>query len=125
MKRFILSTVAIAFLALPASLLANPTNTSPSTSIGGTTWAGSETLPGFGPLTFVFRSNGTVAMVDAADPDRGTVEGNWYRQGNAVTLRFADCEYRGNINGSSISGNAHFFAGDRNGERWTFQVYRR
>ena len=92
---------------------------------GGTIWSGTESLPGFGLLTFEFPLDGSVLMIDAHGPARGSVRGTWSQQGKDVTLRFADCEYRGRINGQYLSGTAHFFAGRQAGQTWTFDVQRR
>ena len=61
-------------------------------------------------------------MIDAGAPVRGPVRGTWTQQGQQVTLRFADCEYRGRINGVCMSGTAQFLSGNRTGEPWSFQV---
>src|SRR5262249_9271940 len=50
----------------------------------GSLWVGSETLPGFGKLSFEFIDARQVVMVDAKE----TAEGTWSQKGNQVTLRF-------------------------------------
>jgi hypothetical protein len=87
--------------------------------ITGTTWRGTETLPGFGPLTFEFKKNGVAIMRDARD----TVQGTWVRNGSEVTIRFANCEYRGTINGKTLTGTANG-AGVLMGRVWQFSVTR-
>ena len=69
-----------------------------------TRWAGSETLPGFGKLSFSMYPNGRVVMVDAKE----TSEGIWRRQGNQFTLSFNDgaVVYTGALNGAALSGTA-------------------
>ena len=58
-------------------------------------------------------------MTDA----RGALQGNWKRNGNRVTIRFADCEYQGTINGKVMRGTAHFFV-LQGGRNWQFTVTR-
>ena len=48
-------------------------------------WAGNETLPGYGKLSFAMYSNGRVVMVDA----KSTSEGSWRREENQYTLTFS------------------------------------
>ena len=90
--------------------------------LAGTTWTGTENLAGFNQLTFDFRGDGSVLMIDASTPVRGAVRGSWSQAGLAVTLRFGDCEYRGNLAGRCLGGTAQFFAGPRAGQSWTFQL---
>jgi hypothetical protein len=83
--------------------------------LANTTWAGSETLGGFGRLTFQFGANGQVTMIDAKE----TSHGSYTVQNNNVTLRFYDGTviYTGVINGSTLNGTA------QNGEStWSFSV---
>jgi hypothetical protein len=65
---------------------------------------GTETLPGYGRLSFELFKDGRVVMTDAKD----TAEGVWRRQGNQYTLSFANGSivYVGTENGSTISGTA-------------------
>ncbi len=93
----------------PVQLVAN---------IVGTTWNGSENLPGFGKLTFQFRAGGAATMIDA----KATTEGNWTQNGNDVTINFQGCVYQGRINGQSISGSGRITTGGQAGQTWSFQV---
>jgi hypothetical protein len=67
-------------------------------------FAGSETLPGYGKLSFAMYSNGRAIMTDA----QSTAEGIWRQQGNQFTLSFANGSviYTGVLNGATISGTA-------------------
>jgi hypothetical protein len=87
--------------------------------ITNTTWRGNENLPGFGPLVFEFKSEGKAVMRDA----KSTVHGTWTRNGSNVSIRFANCEYRGVINGRTMSGTAHG-AAMLMGRTWQFNVTR-
>ncbi len=88
-----------------------------TTSLKGKTFQGSETLQGYGQLTFRFQANNIVEMFDAKE----TVRGRWQQQGANVTLRFwnGNVVYRGTIDGTAISGTA--FNGKSN---WTWIVSR-
>jgi hypothetical protein len=89
--------------------------------LGGTVWAGSETLNGFGDLVFGFRPDGTAFMCDArSDPNdaKTYVRGTWSRNGTRVTIRFDDCVYQGRLNGTALAGTGRL----NNGQTWTFQV---
>ncbi len=88
-----------------------------------TTWRGSEQLLGFGPLTFEFKQKGVAVMTDA----KRVVKGTWTRNGSRVTIRFANCEYRGTIDGKVMTGTATGFGfGFRglDGVAWPFEVTR-
>jgi hypothetical protein len=93
-------------------------------SVAGTTWAGRETLRGFGALVFVLADDGRATMADAATMGNGgqgrTVSGNWQQSGADVVIRFGDCVYRGRVNGDWLSGTAAFTTGQSGA--WTFQV---
>lgn len=71
------------------------------------TWAGNETLPGYGALSFQFFAGGRVLMHDA----KGRTQGTWQQNGNQVTLRFPNGRsgvvYSGTLQGGAISGTAH------------------
>ncbi len=71
-------------------------------SLNGT-WSGSETLGGYGRLTFRF-SGGSVQMIDAKD----VVNGSYSHSGGQVTLSFYNNNviYRGTVSGNSMSGSA-------------------
>jgi len=87
-----------------------------------TTWRGTENLAGFGALRFEFKKNNVVIMTDAAR----VVNGTWTRNGSDVTITFANCQYRGAIDGNVMTGTAHF-TDPRFGPRaapWTFTVTR-
>lgn len=87
--------------------------------ITNTTWRGNENLPGFGALTFEFKPKGQAIMRDA----HGTVKGTWTKNGQNVNIRFSNCEYRGVINGDTMTGSAH---GQQMmmGQVWQFTVTR-
>jgi hypothetical protein len=70
--------------------------------LAGSTWQGSETLAGYGALSFTFNAGGQASMIDKD----GNTPGNWNRVGNSVTLNFGGVVYTGNINGGQISGSA-------------------
>src|SRR5262249_39165321 len=90
-----------------------------SASLAGTTWKGSEDLDGFGKLTFQFHADGTAMMIDA----KGTVKGTSAQQGPRVVIRFANCVYRGQVNGQRLSGSARFIENGRpRGQTWAFAV---
>lgn len=92
-----------------------------------TTWHGTENLPGFGPLTFEFKKGNVVIMTDAAVALKGPVTGTWTRARSNVTLRFANCEYRGVISGNVMTGTAQFTDlrfGRRDPQPWSFTVTR-
>jgi hypothetical protein len=77
-------------------------------------WVGSEDLPGFGPLQFVLRSNGQVAMMDAKE----TVTGSFVQQGPNISLTFPGrAVYTGVISGATMSGVAR-----DNGRFWNWAV---
>ncbi|MCI0683285.1 MAG: trypsin-like peptidase domain-containing protein [Gemmataceae bacterium] len=94
-------------------LLPQPGQTS---NLSGSTWDGSETLPGFGRLRFQFVGNIQVIMIDAKE----TMRGSFVHTGNIVTLTFGGgVVYNGIINGNSMSGSAS------NGRtNWTWSVTR-
>ena len=51
-----------------------------------TNWTGTESLAGFGNLSFAMYPGGRVVMTDASN----TVEGTWEKDGNKYTLAFFD-----------------------------------
>lgn len=67
-------------------------------------WTGSETLPGYGNLSFALYSNGRAIMVDA----KSTSEGIWRKQDKQYTLSFANgaVVYTGTVEGATLSGTA-------------------
>lgn len=90
----------------------------PAPSVAGTTWVGTESLAGFGPLTFQFEADGRAVMIDA----QSTVNGNWTQNGYQVAVTFKNCVYVGTIQGQAFSGNARYTQ-DGNAT-WTFSVTR-
>jgi len=97
------------------AIVAKPTPLPPATQATVPVWAGSESLEGFGRLSFQFHEGGRAVMHDAA----GATEGSWSRNGNTITLRFANGRivYTGELRGQSIIGEAR---NDRTS--WTFSV---
>jgi hypothetical protein len=86
-------------------------------SLANTTWTGRETLPGYGELTFKFKPQGAVTMIDAKE----TRSGRFTLDGQDVKLTFFDGEvvYTGKLDGQTMSGVA------RNaGKAWTWEVTR-
>lgn len=79
-----------------------------------TKWDCSETLIGFGKLTFRFITDSTAIMIDARD----TTRGSYVHTGNNVTITFGGgIIYIGTINGNTMAGNA------TNGQdNWTWSV---
>jgi HEAT repeat protein/S1-C subfamily serine protease len=77
---------------------------------------GSETLPGYGKLTFKFKNGTQVVMHDAKSVTNGTYTAN----GKNITLNFgAGVVYSGAITGDRMAGTA------RNGRtNWTWQLTR-
>jgi hypothetical protein len=98
-----------------ASAVGAGTNAPPAISVIGA-WAGTESLTGFGALTFVFAENGHVTMVDA----KVTVNGSWTLAGRNVTIRFNNCVYTGEINGRTFQGTAQFTQGTP--QSWSFRL---
>lgn len=93
----------------------NPNDPQPGAggNLAGTTWSGSETLRGFGALTFQFNPGGQAVMIDAA----GRTEGTWNQNGNNVTLTIAGTvTYTGTIQGNAMRGNA---TNGNNNWNWT------
>jgi hypothetical protein len=87
-------------------------------NLAGSTWTGSETLPGFGKLTFAFRAGGAATMIDA----KGEAQGTWTQNASEVTINFQGCVYQGRINGQTLSGSGRITAGAQTGQTWSFQV---
>jgi hypothetical protein len=86
-------------------------------------WAGTETLPGYGNLSFAMYSNGRAVMVDA----KSTTEGIWRKQDSQYTLSFASgaIVYTGTLNGANLSGTATSpSARQENMRSWTWTVKR-
>lgn len=116
-----LAVLVIVAAALPA---ANPTlGLQEKSGIAGTTWSGAETLADFDVLTCQFNAGGEIILIDAKNPERGSVRGNWKQKGTTVEMRFPDCVYRGCIDGNAITGTAEF--NDRGRPKWTWKVTKR
>jgi len=85
------------------------------------TWKGSETLQGFGKLTFQLHADGTAVMIDA----KNTVKGNWNQKGQRVAIVFSNCAYAGELKGRTLRGTARFMENNESTrEPWRFQVVR-
>lgn len=82
-------------------------------SLVGRTFAGKETLPGYGDLSFRFVDATAAEMTDRDGVTRGTYTQN----GNQVTLTFGATTYTGDLRDGSIAGTAR---DPKN--NWTFQV---
>jgi hypothetical protein len=111
MNRCLLTTfsVGVLFLANPPELRAQ--------NLVGTTWSGSESLSGYGRLTFEFYGGGRAVMIDTS----GRTSGSWSRSGNSVTLRFHQTVvYRGTIRGTVLSGSGS----SKNRSNWSWSVTR-
>ena len=84
-------------------------------------FTGTETLPGFGKLTFDLHKNGKVTMIDA----KSTSQGIWRREGDQYTLAFANGAvfYTGTLNGTTLAGTATSPRARQEGNRsWTWTV---
>ena len=83
----------------------------PAASVSGP-WSGSETLEGFGKLSFTFNPGGQVTLIDK----EGSTPGNDMLAGNNIQLSFAG----GNISytGNTMSGTAT----DAGGSSWNWSV---
>lgn len=93
-----------------------PVNPNPGQKgLAGTSWSGSETLAGYGALTFQFQPGGQATMIDKD----GNLPGNWSQGGNSITINFPNqgVTYNGTITGGQMSGTA------RNGkDNWSWTV---
>lgn len=89
----------------------------PKNSVAGTSWSGSESLSGFGKLTFQFDFDGKAVMIDA----KSLVNGTWTQVDNQVTITFQNCVYQGSIQGQVLSGNARYTSQPG---QWTFSLTR-
>jgi hypothetical protein len=72
--------------------------------LAGSSFAGSETLGGYGRLRFSFRAGGGATMYDTDGAQNGT----WEQRGNRVTLRFysGSVVYEGTLTGRTLAGTA-------------------
>jgi hypothetical protein len=100
---------AIGLLVAAAALIASmPTGATAQqaapSSLAGTSWQGTETLPGYGDLTFHFHEDSTATMVDTD----GTSYGTWSQAGGRVRLAFYDGTviYDGTLSGNQLFGSA-------------------
>lgn len=86
----------------------------PGSSLVGTEWSGTETLQGFAALTFQFKDQANVVMVDT----QGSWPGTFVQEGSKVTLKFFNGEvwYDGTIVGKEMGGNAF----NKKGAKWTW-----
>ncbi|MFO0968457.1 MAG: hypothetical protein U0793_23115 [Gemmataceae bacterium] len=84
-------------------------------ALANTSWAGGETLRGYGRLTFRFGPGKTVDMIDTD----GTTPGTYSRSGASVTLQFYDgtVVYSGTLQDNIIHGS-----GRHGPDSWTFSV---
>jgi hypothetical protein len=82
------------------------------------TWQGTESLAGFGKVTFRLLAEGKAVMIDA----QSTTGGSWKRKGDEVTITFSNCIYTGTIKGDVLAGRARFTVGES--RTWTFSVTR-
>lgn len=73
-------------------------------NLAGTTWSGTETLAGYGNLTFQFQPGGQVSMLDRD----GNTAGTWNTAGNSINISFPNLGifYTGTINGNQMNGTA-------------------
>ncbi len=86
-------------------------------------FTGTETLPGYGKLSFALYTNGRVVMTDA----KSTAEGLWRQQGDQYTLSFENgaVVYTGTLNGAALSGAATSPSARQEGlKTWTWSVQR-
>ncbi len=76
----------------------------PPICLADTSWDGSETLAGYGDLTFHFHADGAVTMSDADGESCGT----WRQCGCQVTLAFHGGRviYSGTVSGDCMWGTA-------------------
>lgn len=78
-------------------------------------WSGTESLAGYGKVSFNFQPGGNVTMIDRD----GTTPGNYNQNGNNISLAFGPVTYTGTVNGNTMSGTAS------NGQTtWTWSAAR-
>jgi Caspase domain len=110
------SDMPFAYSGRPVLAAAQPQPTESATH-----WSGSEDLANFGKLAFATYANGRAVMVDA----HNTTEGIWRKQGNQITLSFANgaIVYTGTLNGTTLSGTASSPASRQTANKaWTWTV---
>src|SRR5262249_38784383 len=62
-----------------------------------------------GKLGFLFKANGKAFMVDETTRDPSYIlGGTWTQTGNQVEIRFGNCVYRGQLNGTALTGTDEF-----------------
>jgi hypothetical protein len=68
--------------------------------------------------------NAQITFADGTFSVLGDVngEGEWRQFGNLVVLRTQTAEYRGTINGNTIIGERRFLNGQREPEKWSFEL---
>jgi hypothetical protein len=116
LKMTSLAVVAFGLTLTPAFIESAPAASAVlNDQLSGSTWKGTEDLPApYGPLTFEFKADGKVVMIDG----RSTVQGNYRIEGNTVGMSFPGSSgYVGVINGNSMTG----LAKDDN-RTWAFRV---
>ncbi|MBM3994442.1 MAG: hypothetical protein FJ303_09865 [Planctomycetes bacterium] len=95
----------LATLALIA-LVTLAVNQAPAQTVNlpNTQWVGSENLPGFGKLVFVFHAGGKATMIDA----KATSQGVWKIENNKVVIGFNGGKtiYVGELFGNTLKGVA-------------------
>jgi hypothetical protein len=84
----------------------------------GTVYSGTESLAGYGKLSFTLEPGTQAIMNDA----KTTIVGTYFREGNRIVISFPDvgATYTGVINGKQITGNAV----NTKGQKWSFSVNR-
>jgi hypothetical protein len=106
----------------PFAVTGTPTTVAAKAPTGNAKrWAGTESLAGYGKLSFALYPGGRAVMIDA----KNTVEGTWQQTDNQVSLTFFDGSvvYSGTVNDSTMSGTATA-PGARMDQRrsWTWSV---
>lgn len=86
--------------------------------VAGSVWSGTEQINNNGKLSFGLYKDGVAMMSDA----QGTVSGRWTAQGDNVVITFANCVYRGVLQGDELSGRASVTSGPTAGQAWMFRV---
>jgi Caspase domain len=106
-------------LAYISKVTTDPVRSAPTGR--ATRWVGTESLSGFGKLTFAMYASGRAIMVDAKE----TTEGIWRRDGNQFTLSFFDGSvvYNGTLKDGILSGTATSPSVRTNAAKaWTWSV---
>jgi hypothetical protein len=75
----------------------------PAANLAGSTWSGSETLAGYGTLSFRFLNEGRVNMIDKD----GDTPGTWRLDNKTVTMQFGrNVTYTATAEGNALRGSA-------------------